>query len=665
MRSPQQEVLPRNQIKGKHKPGVKLLLSKLRDACRDQLAPFEGLWGYTQSLDDYPGTIFRFPLRTATTRSSLRTTQRYLDSVEVNRLMETYFEEARISLLFLRRIKSIDFSIHGKADSGWSVTRRAPVDEDAKSFSELAICEFVNNMDFGTQVNGKDKWWVAIEDLQPKADRLPESSRRVMKNVECGIAALISSTLGSRDSSINHPKALQSKMFNTLPLSISSELPVHLHATFSLSGDRKSIAIDEYGTHTHGSGWNRYLLQEALPRLYLSFLDDIGPQVRQHVFKFWPQEDPPRRSCSELLCAKFWKELPKSSHRLFPKAQPTTEVSSRRPTQRFDINQAVFDFLPKNQSETLAPLLMSLEVNLVRDVPPEVGKHLKALPEVKSVTPPMLRSLLKSDRSRICLLAEMDKNPRVLEVLLHQLLSSDVDLNDLNGCHILPLADGSLATLKLVESSDAPSSMYYVASEKELKLFEFASQHLVPLSTATKFKPVIESERFNLMKLRLRHIKDLLKVGRATLRPAGEFWLGEFWEYWNGSMESFLPSSGLESITEEIYLATCDGLDKPLSPALFDLLPAVVDPSIGEHQQLCSKIPGLYRCNTKFIPKSLMNDENSFYKENSFYRLVRALRTLAVLAGIGIGSFMETNLDLSQVEVIFSHKASILVPNEY
>jgi sacsin len=651
-----------NQIKGKRKPGVKLLLSKLRDACCDQLAPFEGLWGYTQSLDDYPGTIFRFPLRTAKTKSSLRTSKSYLNSVKVNRLMETYFNEARISLLFLRRIKSIDFSIHGKVGSGWSVTRRASIDEDAKSFSELVICQFANNMDIGAQVNGKDKWWVAIEDLQPAAHRLPEGSRRVVKNVECGIAALVSSTFESHDSNITPPKALQSRMFNTLPLPISSDLPVHVHATFCLSGDRQSIAIDEYGTLSHGSEWNRYLLQDALPRVYLSFLDDIGPQVRQHVFNFWPQQDPPRRSCSELLCASFWRELPKSSQRLFPKAQPTTEVSHRRPMQRFDINQAVFDFLPKSQSETLAPLLMSLDVNLVREVPSEVVKHLKELPEVKTVTTSMLRSLFKSDQSRMCLSAEMNKNPHVLEVLLRQLLSPNTDLKDLDGCHILPLADGNLATLKLVESDDVQSSMCYVASETELNLFKFASRHLVPASTGTKFQPVLESGRFNLTSLRLCHVKVLLELMPvvSTPYPEGDKWLSEFWRYWNGNIDSCLPSSNLNSIKSKVFRARVGEVDTYFAPFIFHYLPAIVDPSVAEHQLLCRKIPGLYRCNTGFMPKHFGDDEKSLHKEKSFYRFIRSLGRLASSAGIGVGSFAEANLDSTHMEVISPTKSAIL-----
>ncbi|KFZ14806.1 hypothetical protein V501_03059, partial [Pseudogymnoascus sp. VKM F-4519 (FW-2642)] len=85
---PQQEVLPKNQIKGKRKPGVKLELSKLKGVCPDQLAPFEGLWKYTKDLDHYPGTIFRFPLRLGTTESKLKKSKLELDG-DILRFMES------------------------------------------------------------------------------------------------------------------------------------------------------------------------------------------------------------------------------------------------------------------------------------------------------------------------------------------------------------------------------------------------------------------------------------------------------------------------------------------------------------------------------------------------------------------------------------------------
>jgi sacsin len=326
----------------------------------------------------------------------------------------------------------------------------------------------------------------------------------------------------------------------------------------------------------------------------------------------------------------------------------------RRAAELLDINQAVFDFLPKSDSAILSALLISLEVNLVRHIPTEVAKHLKVLPNVKPVTGPMLRELFKSDRSKICLQRELAENRLLLEVLFRQLIPADADLNDLDGCQILPLADGSLAKLKYINTNDAQSSKYYVASEQELKLFDFASRYLVTSSTGAKLGPVLASEKFNLTKLRLCHIRKLLEMRPvvSTPNPEAEEWLTEFWKFWNGNIDSSLPSSNIDALEVKIFRATRGCVDTYATPVEFQQLATVVEPSISEHQRLCDKIPGLYRFNTKFMPKSLVDNERSFHKDVSFYRFVRALRILA--GHNGVGTFVETHLDPVDVKVIFS-----------
>ncbi|KAL5316261.1 hypothetical protein ACEPPN_015306 [Leptodophora sp. 'Broadleaf-Isolate-01'] len=562
----------------------------------DQLVPFEGLWGYTQGLDNYPGTIFRFPLRTSAMSSgfTLRNSKRVFDENEARRLMETYFHEARASLLFLRRIKSIDFRIQGQPESGRSVTRPQSLDEDVDLFSKPVVCQFTWKPSFGTQMAGKDKWWVAIEDLLPEADRLPEFSRREMKNVECGIAALISSTVDTHDSNSMPPTSIQPRMFNTLPLPDSSDLPVHIHATFWLSGDRKSIAIDEYGLISQGVRWNRYLLQDALPKLYLSFLDDIGPQVRQRVFNFWPQQEAPKRSCAELLCTSFWQRLPQSSQRLFPKAQPTVGVPQRRPPQALDISQAVFDFLPRSQSKILAPLLMAMHVNLVRDIPIVVAERLKTVPGINCVTGPMLRTLFKSEQGRACLLKEMAQDPSILKVIFELLIPVD---KDLDGCHLIPLANGTLATLKFGETNEVHSSKYFVVSEDELELFHFASRHLVKSSIGAVLEPVLDSGKFNLARLKLCDVRKLLEMKSAAISTPSadeDIWLTAFSKYWNSNIDSLLPSSNISMLDAKIFEAThsrLNGAHVYASPREFEKLPAVVEPSSGEQKKAMRQDP--------------------------------------------------------------------------
>ncbi|TVY90160.1 Sacsin [Lachnellula willkommii] len=662
---PRQEVLPKNQIKGKRKPGVKLELSKLREACGDQLAPFQDLWGYDRSQDSYPGTIFRFPLRAA--KQNLKD----LNISEVRRLMNNYFDEARVSLLFLRQIKSVDFSIQGDPDSGWSVTRLASVDEDAKSFSEPVICKFTKNG--ASAVSGRDRWWVCIEDLLPEVDRLPKTSKRAMKNVECGLAALLSCK--SDDTAMPMPsKPLERRMFNTLPLPISSDLPVHVHATFLLSGDRQSISVDEDGAESHGAQWNRYLLQDALPKLYLLFLEDVGQQIRQEVFNFWPQEEPLKRSCAELIQASFWDHLPSSSSRIFPKAQPAMVISQRRAAQLFDIRQAVFDFLPKGSSDILAPLLISLEANLVRQVPAEVARRLKELPNLKvnSITGSTLRQLLKSAYANECLLKEMNANPRTWEVLVDRLLPTDADLEDLDDCHIIPLADGSLAPLQLVGSADTQPSIYYLVSEKELELFYFAKKYLVPSKAGLKLERIVQSEKFNLVTLGLCHVKRLLAMKTAVLspNPDADSWLTAFWQWWDSRRKGDIVdcSPEIDNYDVGVFRASLNGTDIYATPMEFHALPAVVEPCKEEHQKLCGCIPELYRFDPKWMPTSMASIETSFHARDSFYRLIRALRMITTSSKPAIETFFRTRLDVSHLEIlrglIISHVAARISEHE-
>lgn len=630
---------------------MKLELSKLKDVCPDQLAPFEGLWKYTKDLDHYPGTIFRFPLRLGTTESKLKKSKLELDGDVIRRLMDAYFREARISLLFLRRICSIDFTIYGKHNSGWSISRQTPLDEDMKSFSESVVCSFTKNVDQDTKVAGNDNWWVAIEDLQPEAEQLPYSPRRLIKNIECGIAALVSSKLSSHSTGIVLREILPPRMFSILPLPILSDLPIYIHATFSLSGDRRSLIVDEHGEESHGSSWNRYLLGTALPKLYISFLEDIGARIPRDVINFWPQSTPPKRSCSETICSSFWMELPKSSRRLFPKAQPSSNLGRRQAPELFDIKKAMFDFLPEDQSNILAPLLLSLELPLVRHVPKSIADNLKAFAKVKCITGSVLRELCKKESSRLLLQKAVSKNPEVLEVLLKLAIPAGDDQSDLDGCHFLPLNNGTLGTLKLLKSHIV-STEYYMASTEEIKLFEFASTLLISTETGKTFEKVLKSRKFNIQKLQLCHVRKLLieRVAPKTVNTETNIWLTEFWKYWNKSLDSLAPGSSVLTDGLAVYLATCDGREMYVEPSALEAFPAVIEPTGVEHRGLCRKIPGLYILINIFMPNS-QRREGSLSIETSFYRFIRATRALAYKEEVSLGVFLETHLNLVDMKV--------------
>ena len=164
------------------------------------------------------------------------------------------FDEARLALLFLRRIATIDFSVKGGTDFEWRV-RRGNWPQSG-SFSDWAnvIVEQRNYVDENTFTT--EQWWRVIEDVHHPPVELQHRHKRMMKNVECGIAALVPQSEKAAGSSL---QPLKSKFFSCLPLKFESTLPVQIHATFLLSGDRQNIATEETSQDA-GSEWNRWLL---------------------------------------------------------------------------------------------------------------------------------------------------------------------------------------------------------------------------------------------------------------------------------------------------------------------------------------------------------------------------------------------------------------------
>jgi len=101
----------------------------------------------------------------------------------------------------------------------------------------------------------------------------------------------------------------------------------------------------------------------------------------------------------------------------------------------------------------------------------------------------------------------------------------------------------------------------------------------------------------------------------------------------------------------KIFRALLNGSELYATPGEFQRLPAVVEPSIEEHQKLCDSIPGLYRFCPKFMPKSLAGTGSSFNKEVSFIRFIRALQMLAKSSNLELEAFIRANLDVSTLKV--------------
>jgi sacsin len=202
----------------------------------------------------------------------------------------------------------MDFRVYGDVKARWSV-KSSGFGLD-RTFSDWTFCTVTKNI--GPQVDGilKDRWLIGMHDPEEFPTELQYRHKRSMKDVECGIAALVP----EKDTPAHiFASAPVPKFFSTLPFPFRSDLPVHVHATFLISGDRESIPIEE-SMRDAGAEWNRWLLTYAIPRLYLAFREDLGRKIeKDRYFAFWPQIPPPKGSLSDLIFSSFWQMLPNSS----------------------------------------------------------------------------------------------------------------------------------------------------------------------------------------------------------------------------------------------------------------------------------------------------------------------------------------------------------------
>lgn len=114
----------------------------------------------------------------------------------------------------------------------------------------------------------------------------------------------IAVNLSKKDSNRN------SRLFATLPLPVSTSLPVHIHATWILAQDRRSIrydAPDAAGQRPLDTLYNQHILERAVPLLYIKTLAIVLAHHPQTAQKFWPGES--QDEPSRIVVTEFYKQI--------------------------------------------------------------------------------------------------------------------------------------------------------------------------------------------------------------------------------------------------------------------------------------------------------------------------------------------------------------------
>ncbi|MCJ1404884.1 hypothetical protein MMC11_008110 [Xylographa trunciseda] len=659
---PQQVRLPLNYRLKRRKAGVKIKLSKLRRDFQDQLAPFNGLWGYALDLDYYTGTIFRFPLRTEGSHLDLLETSVH-PLLTVTATFQDAFEIARLSLLFLKNIRKIDLHIRGKALE-WEVRREigSPVT------SGWLLVHIEKNLSDHGNLSWTDRWWRMTEDLQDAPDNLQYRHKRTMKQIRCGIAAFVASESSQAERSC--PKEPDRRFFNCLPLPFQSSLPVHINATFLLSGDRQSIFIDETARDA-GSDWNKWILEEAIPQLYLSFLEDVGREIGEKMFSFFPATGSTGDTLSDLVRSSFWSLLPASHKCLYPVVEnasahnPDPQEKGYRQRHRshrlVHLQEATFDVLATRQSSDLTTVLPIWFNNLVRP-PRSLRDGIKRLPGVCVVNRSLVRKALQSKETVNHLIYSITQESHLLKSLLDFVTPvMDDDFDELNNCRILPIADGTLGTL--MSRSQSCQRKYFSVDVTDKKLFSFAASVLVSDEIDTKFVEIAkQSMRFNIYSLDERHMGSLLELKRdwpAIPDHESSEWLLKFWKYMDercpttkAAESSDITTTYLNFQLQQFPLHEVRCVTKCQYASYKDLvdLPAVVEPSSADERTLCLSLPGLYLVDHQTMPVQLFTAERFLSTPASLYRLLKAMSLLASRQQMVLDEYVRNCLNRQNLE---------------
>lgn len=578
LKDPQQQLLPRNKH-WKRKAGVKVSLATARRLFPDQLRPFHGLHGYSMEAESYDGTLYRLPFR-STERTLLKETSALVGVDETKTLLEDYHSTAQMSLLFLRSVNSIDYRVRDQKAS-WSVITTRPGGSADDIFNDINVTS-----SRGSKVIYEAVWRIGMTDTEEAPNDLANPGRRANKVTECGLAACLRSE-GSFEKGLPH------QLFCTLPTGFATQLPISVHASFAITGDRKTIAIEDTAKNTAITEWNQWLLTKCIPEFYLEFLKDLAPRLGGSAFQFWPSFtiEKSNQSFDKVIRDGFWNQLAGDqyeSYQLFPLVENkrTTERSAplkirahgkaRKLFKVTSLKSAQFDVNPKKVSAILTPLFTNICPNLVY-LPRRLWQDMITFNiHQKSVVleSQYVCDLFSIESNCVALedflkrLEDTTARDEVMETLLQIAIpkpSSDqhCPLERMNGCRIIPKLDQTLGNYKF-RSGDANTW----SRSEVLFLPTLAEAYLFANSASSLIKPSLFQEKAT------KHISSILLSGTTSHAPKNPL-LDMVREFSNlrhigiSDIESFLPHLGLSTT----YTGANDVMDRWIVELWFYLDP--------------------------------------------------------------------------------------------
>ncbi|KAI4370762.1 hypothetical protein MLD38_019073 [Melastoma candidum] len=506
-------------------PGLRIRYvgRNILDQFPDQFSPFLHFGCDLQK--PFPGTLFRFPLRTAGVACRSQIKRDAYTSEDVCSLFTSFSEVVSEALLFLRNVKTISIFIKEGSGHEMQLVHRAKkqvilesltdsepqhhafsflenkdidrIDRDTfmekfiKSINNDSPCRFQKIVVSETGISSTlSHFWMTSECLGGGVTKSSLSVSSVQTSSYIPLASvaahLYSETVGYENNGISSKehsrivspesfqiaarstteKDFEGRAFCFLPLPISTGLPAHVNAYFELSSNRRDIWFgnDMAGHGKKRSDWNMYLLTEVAAPAYGNLLEKLASFIGpcDLFFSFWPT----------TVNVEPWISMVQNVYTSIVNCGLRVLYTKARSGHWIAANQAIFPDFDFHKSDELIEAVSGAGLPVLTVPKPISERFADTCHSLHFLTPRFLRTLLIRRRRNFT-----DRNGALLAL---EYCLSDIDNNvnhdTLHGLPLLPLANGSFTTF---EKNGTAERIYVARGEEYSLLIDLVPDQLV------------------------------------------------------------------------------------------------------------------------------------------------------------------------------------------
>ena len=467
---------------------------ELNQSLSGHTRPYCGKFNCTNSnftQANYPGTIFRFPLRTAP--SALSTS--IYTSDKVNALFDTFKQNGHLVLLFLMHLESIELYEQEEKQNEPHLLYQVKILEECLEDVREKRVKFLNKAKAGSW---PDQPVVCSYRILFKASTWTNDSHRptcsvfsyLVTNYFCG--GHFSSTFRQlyNDSDLRYPPWVSTALpledvidtnkcdeqngeqqdtkegkglaFCFLPLEelLSTGLPIHVNGFFALEQNRKQLKWPSSLMHQNlldkRAQWNQCLLKEALPKAYAQL---IVAAIKLHksgldlsvsdIYKAFPDMNQIERRWQVMLMPTYGELLKHPV--IYTKSGGGSWLLNR---------DAVYNTLDVNpETSDMVLDVMSHSTANIASIPPYILQAIRTCCpfNLTKITAQNIASTYKEVQYN----SSFSRDQK-LALLLYLLDQNKYDL--LEGLELLPTADGCMDVF--VVNPRRAQHLIYIASDK-------------------------------------------------------------------------------------------------------------------------------------------------------------------------------------------------------